>query len=109
MYFERLVIDRATGRVTEGVVAEEDVWSGGRLLTEALGRDDHAWIIAVLSRAVPNVDESGPGALWRLEGAFAGGAVAYTFFRDDDEGRALSSREELDEVLSAIAGLVEIL
>lgn len=109
MYFERLVVDRKLARVLEGRVAEEGLWSGGRLLASKLGKDDHAWVGEVLERLLEEAGGAREGDTLRLEGALEGEAVRYRLFVDDGEGRPLGAAPaELDEVLSALSGLVEI-
>lgn len=110
MYFERLVLDRASGRVTEGTVAEPELWRGGRLLVGALGKDDHAWTLEVVSRMAASDGQELVGDVWRLTGEVVDERVRYTLYAGDDAtGRLLSgSLDALDEVLSALSGLIEI-
>lgn len=109
MYFERLVLDRASGRVTEGIVAEPELWGGGRLLVKALGKEDHAWTLEVVSRIAARGGQEPAGEVWRLTGELVDEEVCYTLYIDDEAGRLLSGATgELDEVLSALSGLIEI-
>jgi hypothetical protein len=113
MHFERLELDLKERRLVQATVGEEGLYGGGRVQVAALGKEDVAWVVEVAER-VRAALQGGPRFV--LEGEVEEGEVRYTLvegarrapFAGLEEGARAALRAELDDVLSALSGLVEI-